>query len=131
MKLRYLSVFIILYLFPALSFADPVDGVAALIRKGNIHELSKLFAPNVEVLMMADDNVYSKEQAEVMLDKFFSQNKPVSVSLLHKVNSSRTYQFAVLIVTTARGNFRVTYTLKGTQNNLMLIEMRIEPERVK
>ncbi len=59
MKLRCVPFFILLYLFPAISFADPIDKVAELIRQGNIHELSKLFAPNVEVTILGTKTVYS------------------------------------------------------------------------
>ena len=131
MKLLYFSLFILLYMVPALSVADQTDNVAELIRQGNIHELAKLFAPSVEITLLNDENVYSKDQGELILQKFFNQNKPRAVKMLHKVNSNANYRFCVLIVTTDKGNFRITYTLKQTEGNLMLIEMRVETEKVK
>jgi hypothetical protein len=131
MRLPYLSLFIILYLVPANSIADPIDNVAALIRLGNIHELSKLFAPSVDLTILNDENSYSKVQAELILDKFFSQRKPISVKMLHKINSNPNYQFGVLIFITEKETLRIAYTLKGNQGNLMLIEFRVEPEKVK
>ena len=131
MKLLYLPLFIILYMMPSVSTEDQTDNVAELIRQGNIHELAKLFAPNVEITLLNDENVYSRDQGELILQKFFNQNKPKAVKMLHKVNSNANYRFCVLIVTTDKGNFRITYTLKQTEGNLMLIEMRIETEKVK
>jgi len=131
MKLFYTPVLILLYLLPGVQTADPINSVADLIKQGNIHELSKLFAPNVEVTLMENDNVYSKAQTELILDKFFNQNKPKAVKILHKINSNPNYKFGVLIVNTGKDTFRVAFTLKETDGSLKLIEVRIETEKVK
>jgi len=131
MKLLYLPLSIMLYLVPAVSVADPVDKVVQLLRLGNIHELSGLFASNIEVTILGDENVYSRAQAEVILDKFFSQNKPKSVKMLHKINSNPNYLFGVLIAGTNNGTFRIAFTLKQTGSNFTMIELRIEKDKVK
>jgi len=129
MKLLYLPLLVIFYLIP--TAVGPIEKVAELIRQGNVSELSKMFAPNVEITMQNEDNVYSKVQAGLILDKFFIQNKPISVKIFHKVNSNPKYQFAVVILNTQKGPFRITYTLKESDSSLMLIELRIEPEKMK
>ena len=131
MKFPYLLLLFALYLVPASSVADPIDKVADLIRHGNVHELSQLFAPNIDITILDEQNVYSKTQAELILDNFFSENKPQTVKMLHKINSNPNYQFGVLIVTTEKSVFRIAFTLKQTDGNLALIEMRIETEKVK
>ncbi|MEO6978323.1 MAG: DUF4783 domain-containing protein [Mucilaginibacter sp.] len=129
MKLLYLSLLVIFFMVPAAP--GPIEKVAELMRQGNVGELSKMFATNVEITIQNDDNVYSKVQAGIILEKFFSQNKPVSVKIFHKVNSNPKYQFAVVILNTQKGPFRITYTLKETDSSLMLIELRIEAEKLK
>ena len=129
MKLSYLL--FILCMAPVISFAGPIDNVADLIHKGNIHELSKLFAQTVEITIFDEENVYSKAQAELILNKFFNQNKPKSVKILHTINSNPNYIFGVLIVNTDNGIFRIACTLKQTNGILTLIEMRIETEKIK
>jgi hypothetical protein len=131
MKLFYLSIFIILFSGPAIPPADPIDKIADLIRHGNIHDLAKQFAPNVEIAIPDNENVYTKAQAEIILDKFFSQNKLRSVKMLHKVTSNPFYRFGVLIVSTDKGPYRIAYTLKDTGGSLLIIELRIEVEKVK
>ena len=130
MKLHYLPLFVVLYLLPAVVVGEPIDRVAELIRQGNIHGLSKLFATNVEVTIPGNEAV-SNVQAELILDKFFNQNKTKSVKILHKINSNANYRLGVLIMNTNKGVFRVAFTLKQTGGNLMIIEFRIEPEKVK
>jgi hypothetical protein len=131
MKSIYLALLVVLYLVPALSTGDPIDKVAGLIRGGNISELSKLFASNIEITILDEGNMYSKEQAGFILEKFFSQNKPRTVQMLHKINSNPSYRFGVLIVNTNKGPYRIDYTVKGTDTNFMIIEFRIEREKVK
>ncbi len=70
-------------------------------------------------------------QAEPILDKFFDENKPKSVKILHKINSNANYRLGVLIMNTNKGVFRISFTLKQTGGNLVIIELRIEKDRVK
>lgn len=130
MKKIYLPLLfmLLLVIVPA---ADPTDTVATLIGQGNTHELAKYFAQSVEVTIVDAENVYTKTQAELVLDKFFSQNKPQGAKILHKVTSNPNYRFAVLILTTDKGTYRVAYTMKETDGRLALIELRIETEKVK
>lgn len=129
MKLLYVPILMLLYLIPVA--AGPIEKVAELMRQGNVAELTKLFAANVEITMKDDENLYSKTQAGLILDKFFSQNKPTSVKVLHKVNSSQNYVFGVIILNTQKGPYRIAVTLKQTGNTSELIEMRVETEKVK
>ena len=71
MKHTYLPLLIVLLLLPAIAVTDPIDKVADLIKQGNIHELSKMFAENVEITIRDEENIYSKTQAELILNKFF------------------------------------------------------------
>ncbi|HEY9196357.1 MAG TPA: DUF4783 domain-containing protein [Mucilaginibacter sp.] len=132
MKLFYLSSFIVMLLLPAMAFADPLDNVASLVKQGNTKELNKLFAASVEITIMDEGNSYSKEQATQLLDKFFAKNKPLSIKLLHKVNSSSSFHLGVYILTTTdKQEYRVAFTLKDTGGTMSIIEFRIEDEKVK
>jgi hypothetical protein len=131
MKLIYLPSLILLLLLPGFAVADPIDDVANLLKQGNTKELAKLFASSIEVSLMDDENIYSQAQATLILDKFFARNKPKSIKLLHKVNSSANYRFGVFILTTDNGLYRVAFTLKGTDPKMNIIELRIENEKVK
>ena len=131
MKLIYLFFFVLLYQGSGIQRPDPVDRIAELIRQGNIHELSKMFAQNIEMTTPDQEDVYSTAQAEQILDKFFDRNRPRSAKVLHKVYSNPYYRFGVLIVGTDKGPYRLACTLKVVDKNLEMIELRIEPEKVK
>ena len=114
---------------PGVSLTDPIDDVAALIRKGDVHELSAMFAASVEISILNEENVYSKTQGELVLNKFFNENKPRSVKMVHRVNSNPNYYFGVIVVNTDKGAYRIACTLKQADKRFELIEMRIETEK--
>ena len=122
---------LVLFIVRATSFADVIDNVASIIRQGKTHELSKLFAPSIDMTILEEQNVYSQAQEEIILDKFFRQNKLETVTILHKIDSTPNYQFGVLLITTAKGIFRVTFTLKSEGGRLSIIEFRMERDKVK
>ncbi|MDF2434119.1 MAG: hypothetical protein JWP44_3750 [Mucilaginibacter sp.] len=129
MKQPYLLLLILCVSPVRFLLTDPIDDIAGFIRQGNIQQLSTLFAPSVEISLLGEENVYSKVQAELILDKFFNQNKPKAVKMLHRIDSNPNYLFGVLIVNTDKGTFRIACTLKQVDGSIKLIEMRIEPEK--
>jgi hypothetical protein len=109
---------------------DPTDKIGGLIGKGNVHELAGYFAPNVELIILDATNTYPKAQAEVVIEKFFAQNKPINSKMLHKVSSGTAFRFGVVVVNTDHGAYRVAFTLKMDADNTQLIELRVEREKV-
>jgi hypothetical protein len=114
---------------PAVWQAGPIDKIGELIKQGNVHELAKIFADNVDMAVLENTNVYSRTQAELILEKFFKENKPLSVKILHRIDSNSNYNFAVLILNTDKGQYRVSFTLKEVAKEMVIIELRIETEK--
>jgi hypothetical protein len=131
MKLICLPAVILLFLMTSAMPADPVDRVTNLLGQGNVAELSKLFAPDIELTIMGQEDTYSKIQATAELNKFFDQHKPKQIQLLHKVNSNKKFLFGVAILSSTGGQYRVSYMLSETDNAMLLIELRIENEKTK
>ncbi len=129
MKLLYLTFFALLSLGTVT--VDPVTQFAELLGKGNSHEMARFFAPTIELTLMDDANTYSKAQAEIVLDKFFTQNKPNSSKMLHKINSNANFNLGVMIINTDKATYPAAFTLKDNNGTLQLIELRIEAEKVK
>ncbi|MCQ6958843.1 DUF4783 domain-containing protein [Mucilaginibacter aquariorum] len=129
MKLRLMPLLTLLFLLPMVATADTIEKISELIKQGNAHEIAKFFATSVDISILDETNVYSKAQSEMILDKFFKENKPHTVKLLHRINSNPNYNFGVLILTTDKGKFRVSYTLKEVNKVMAIIELRIETEK--
>ena len=120
---------VMLYMVPTVAFTGTIEKIAELIKNGNAHELAGYFASNVDITILDQANVYSRVQSEMILEKFFKDNKPRAVKLLHRINSNPNYNFGVLILTTDKGKYRVSYTLKEIEKAMVIIELRIETEK--
>ena len=130
MKLLYLPLLALL-LFPA-SPADTVDTVAQLIGKGAVHEIAKLFSAEVEIgVPGTEQDTHTKAAAAGILEKFFAQNKPLSIKILHKINNGGNFQYGVVILSTAKGPYRVSFNLKNENGGVQLTKILIEPEKVR
>ena len=130
MKLSYLPLVMMLFLLPISVNADPIDNVMTLLRQGNTPELIKQFSDNVEVTILNDDNTLDKKSAGPALTAFFTQNKPLRATLFHKLDSNPDYQFAVVLLNTDKGTYRIAYTI-CKKEGMKIIELRIENEKTK
>jgi len=109
--------------------AGLIEKLAELFKKGSASEIAAYFSANLDITVINDANTYSKAQAEILLDKFFKEHKPHAVKILHRISSNANYNYAVILLNTDRGNFRITYTLKEVGKTMEIIEMRIESEK--
>ena len=131
MKIVYLSAVVLLLTMSSAVQLDPVDRVTELLGQGNVTELAKLFAPEVEITVMSQEDSYSKLQATAELNKFFDAHKPKQIKLLHKVNSNKKFLFGVAILSSVGGPYRIAYMLSETGSSMQIVEMRIEIEKTK
>lgn len=111
--------------------ADPVERTAALIRQNSIKELAKTFAPNIELTVPGEEGVYSREKAETILTNFFAKNPVAGIKIIHRVVSNPDMPFAVCTLTTKNGNFRTSFSLRNSNGNFIVSELRIEEEKAK
>jgi hypothetical protein len=131
MRLKFLSLLLLLLAIMPAANADPVDGVVWLIKQGNITRLSQLFEQTIEITINNQEDTYSRPQATALLNKFFTEHKVVKIELLHKVNTNEKFLFGVAILHSNNGVFRIAYTFNQIGGSMKLIEMRIEPEKGK
>ena len=109
--------------------ADSIDRIAALLQQGQANELAKQCAAGVELSILNDEKVVSRAQAEAILNNFFAANKPVSAKIIHRMDSNPNLRLAVVQLRTNNGNYRVSYSVKNTNGNQELTELRIELEK--
>jgi len=131
MKIVFLPAVVLLLTMSSAVQVDPVDRVTALLGQGNVTELAKLFAPEVEMTIMDQEDSYSKLQATAVLNKFFGAHKPKQIKLLHKVNSNKKFLFGVAILSSTGGPYRIAYMLSEAGSSMQIVEMRIEIEKTK
>lgn len=111
--------------------ADIIDDLSAQFRIGNSKEIAKHFSSSVELIVIDQEDVYSKAQSEQILKDFFIKNQPNKATIIHRISSNPNYRYGILSLQTKTGKFRVTITLKLTKatNNFLISELRIEQDR--
>jgi hypothetical protein len=105
---------------------DRISEISNQFRQGDTKELSKYLSTSVTLSLMNSENVYSRAQCEIILDKFFKEYPPQSSKVVHRLDNNSNYQHAVFLLNTTKGDFRVAISLRGAEKDLRLIEIRIE-----
>ncbi len=126
-KLKIILILLLAISFPNIvSSQNPIsNNVANAIRKGNSSELSKYFNENIQLKIDSKSNIYSKTQAEKILNNFFAGNKPVSFN----IDSEKLRGEATVVLgnyTTENSNFRMIYRIVLTDGKNTLTYIEIE-----
>lgn len=121
----------ILALIPALSIGlfaqnQAADDIANLLKTGNASGLSAYFMNNVDLTILNNDDVYSKNQATQMTKRFFDENAPKSFTIKHEGKSKLDDHYRIGTLATSNGEFRVTYFLKNNDGTYLIKQLRIE-----
>jgi len=97
---------------------------------GNSKLLSAFFNQSVELVVLDNENVYSKAQAEQIVASFFNSFPPVDKDAFIVIhNSGKEGAKAVIAkLQTTKGNFRVYFLLKKTDTKEYIHQLRIEKQ---
>lgn len=108
---------------------DVIDGLSAHFKTGNSKEIAASFSPSVDLIIIDEEDVYSKAQAEQILRSFFSKYPPVKSAVIHRLNTNPNYRYGALSLATKNGTFRVSITMKKIGSAFFITELRIETEK--
>jgi hypothetical protein len=101
--------------------------ISAAILSGNARALGTYFNANVDLAVLSTEDVYSKEQAELITARFFSENRPQSFELKHQGKSRLNDYFYIGDLATERGRYRLTFFLRKEGDVFRIKQLRIEP----
>jgi hypothetical protein len=127
LKLKLTSLLFVFFSLATVSFAQIPDGIVTSIQSGNDAGLAEFFNENVELVVQAHDDVYSKSQAQQIVAEFFKSNKPKQFSIIHQ-GGKEGARYAIGSLTTNTGTFRVYFLLKNKNNNSYIHQLRIEKQ---
>lgn len=122
---------VLLLIFSISFFAfsvDLIDGISNAIRSGNPKNISKYFIENIDLKVIAKEDVYSKEQAEMILKDFFIKHPVKSFTVAHKSEPKGGSQYVIGTLETSNGKFRIYFLIKTTGSNSLIQQFRIETE---
>lgn len=106
---------------------DTIDDIPIHFKNGNTKDLAASFANTVSLSISADESVYSKVQAEIVLRDFFAKHDPSGVKVLHRLDSGSSHRYIVFNLSTARGVFKISVVMKSTDDRFLITEIRIDP----
>jgi len=109
-------------------YADVSAEITAAIKNGNAKEITKHFNDKVDLKMFDKEDVFSKAQAEAILQDFFNKNKVKSFNTSHSSSNKGPNQFVVGILETSGGKFRVSFLIKKLDAVFLVSQFRIEKE---
>ena len=123
--------FVILFLFAfttAVFAADVIDDIATAMRSGNPKNISKYFIENIDLKIIEQESVCSKQQAEMILKDFFTKHPIKSFTVAHKSEAKNGSQYVIGTLETVNGKFRTNFFIKTSGGQTLIQQFRIETE---
>jgi hypothetical protein len=102
-------------------------GISIAFRSGSAAGLSEYLNSTVELVMPDKEDFYSKSVAESILKDFFTRHHTREFVIRHQ-GAKGDAQYAIAVLETDKGNFRVYFLLKKVDDNPLIHQIRIEPD---
>ncbi|MCS3552981.1 MULTISPECIES: DUF4783 domain-containing protein [Sphingobacterium] len=115
----------------SLFISDINDALMLQLKAGNAKNIARYFATNVTLSILSEDGQYSKFQAEMLLESFFSKNKPGAVKLIQKITNKTNYSYYVYQLTSNKNLFRVFVKISSAKSTQTIEEFRVEKQASK
>lgn len=126
MKTKFIILFTFIRLISMASVLDVIDNISAAIRSGNPKNLSVYFIDNIDLKVINQEDVYSKQQAEMILKDFFTKHPIKSYTIAHKSEPKNGSQYVIGTLETNNGKFRIYFLIKTTGAETLIQQFRIE-----
>ena len=130
---RYIHVALVLVMTLGASAQEQTkipSGISLAFRSGNAAELSKYFNSTVQILLLGKEDFYKKNVAETILKDFFTEYHTRDFVVKHDGGTSDA-RYAIGNLKTDNGDFRVYFLLKKVDSELLIHQIRIEPDEGK
>lgn len=101
--------------------------IAIAFKVGSAEELAKYFNNTIELVIIDKEDVYSKIQAQQIIDNFFTNHYPKSFEFIHQ-GGKKESKFAIGKLVTFNGTFRVYILIKLKDDKPFIHQLRIETE---
>ena len=103
------------------------EGIVLSFKAGNAAELAKFFHTNVELIILEEEDVYSRSQAEQIIRKFFIDHKPEAFKIIFQGGKENS-RYAIGSLTTPGKTYRVYLLMKKQDGSPLIHQLRIEEE---
>jgi hypothetical protein len=124
-KIVTLTCIALFFMATAFTQASGLDDVISALRSGNATQLSKFVDNNIELSLPSKTDNYSRQQAMVILQDFFSNNGVKDFEVKHKGDNGGN-QFCIGTLQTRSGNYRTTFFLAERNGKFYVKEIRFQ-----
>lgn len=100
---------------------ETVKVLETAFKKGEARSISKYFNENIDLEINELSDIYKKNEAEIILIKFFSSENVINFDILHKGQKENS-EYLIGTLKTSKKNYRVTILLKDN----LIIQLRIQ-----
>lgn len=104
------------------------NNVIEAISKGDASELSKLFNSTIDINIPENEGTYSKNQAEIIVKKFFKKNPITKFTINHSGSSNDGSKYSIGTYKSNNKTFRVYFLLKKTSEKYFIQQLQFELE---
>ncbi len=105
-----------------------IEEVAKAIRNGDVETLANHFDEEIELAINDEEDLYDKATAKEMLAEFFASTSPKAFKIVHSGQAKSNAQYCIGDFTTGKGVYRVSFVTKGSGDDFLIQELRIEKE---
>jgi len=122
---RFFTLFAATALLSSFTLFISIDEVVNGLKNGDSGQIARYFDNTVEITMPDKSNSYSKNQAEIILRDFFSNNGVKDFTIIHKGENAGS-QYCIGTLVTKNGSYRTTVFMKQKNDKQLLQEIRFE-----
>ncbi|MDA3909916.1 MAG: DUF4783 domain-containing protein [Bacteroidales bacterium] len=124
--LVFLMVGFVLQTSAAPVFDIPVK-IFKAIEIGDVENLSVHFSESIELIILDQEDIYSRQQANLILKDFFNKNRPTKFTVLHQGGTEKA-KYAIGKLVTSSGTYRVHFLVKMKDGKPLIHQLRIQEE---
>lgn len=104
------------------------EAITKAVRTGDSKNIAAYFLPSVDLTVVSVEDVYSRDQAEMIVQRFFEGNSPAEFNLKHEGKSKLDDFYYIGSLKTEEGVYRLTFFLKKGDDGFRIKQFRIESE---
>ncbi|MFA9391397.1 MAG: DUF4783 domain-containing protein [Prolixibacteraceae bacterium] len=108
-----------------LAVAQIPNDVILSLKSGNAAKLAAHFSDNVELVVLDNENVYSKAHAQQVISDFFKKYPPQNFSIIHQGGKDGS-NYAIGNLQVENEKFRVYFLIKSKNGASYIHQLRIE-----
>jgi Domain of unknown function (DUF4783) len=112
----------------AQSTAMPIEDMTNALRNGSVADIGRYIDGVLPITINNRQNLYSRNQASVVLTDFFEKNNPRELDVKENGNATAGTKFLIGDLSTTAGKYSVYVLFRQKDNKYVLQEIKLNKE---